>query len=90
MRITEQHEPRTRRTSLRVAGAIAAGAATVALIPALPAVSQQSPPVGDQSPPRVAVCHKPGTPVQKTLTLPQPAVQAHLGHGDLPGPCPVR
>ena len=80
-----------RRTlAIRIGGAIAAGAAAVALVPLLPAVSQQSPPVGQESPPRVTVCHKPGTPAQKTMTLPQPAVDAHLGHGDIPGPCPVR
>ena len=80
-----------RSLAVRVGGAIAAGAAAVALmVPLLPAVGQQSPPVGQQSPPRVTVCHKPGTPAQKTMTLPQPAVQAHLGLGDTPGPCPMR
>ena len=80
----------TRALSVRIGGAIAAGAAVVALVPALPAVGRQSPPVGQQSPPRVVVCHKPGTPAQKTMTLPEPAVQAHLGHGDTLGPCPTR
>ena len=28
------------------------------------------------------ICHKPGTPTQKTMTLPQPAVEAHLRHGE--------
>ena len=88
MNSTEKHHT-TRRRSLRVAGAIIVGAATVALIPALPAVSQDSPPVGEQSPPRMAVCHNPGRPGQKTLILPAPAVEAHLRHGDLPGPCPT-
>ena len=76
--------------TVRIGGAIAAGAAAVALVPMLPAGGKQSPPVGQQSPPRATVCHKPGTPAQKTMTLPQPAVQAHLGHGDTPGPCPMR
>ena len=75
--------------AVRVGGAIAAGAAAVALVPMLPAVGKQSPPVGQESPPRVAVCHKPGTPNQKTMTLPLPALGAHLGHGDTLGPCPV-
>ena len=74
----------------RIGGAIAAGAAVVAIVPSLPAVGQQSPPVGQQSPPRVTICHKPGTPAQKTKTLPLPAAQAHLGHGDVPGACPGR
>ncbi len=76
---------RKRSLSVRVGGAIAAGAALVAIVPALPAVGKQSPPVGEQSPPRVTICHK-----GKTLTLPEPAVQAHLGHGDMLGPCPIR
>lgn len=74
--------------AVRVGGAIAAGAAVVAFVPVLPAVGQQSPPVGERSPPRVTVCHKPGTPAQKTLTLPLPAAQAHAKHGDTLGACP--
>jgi hypothetical protein len=37
---------------------------------------------------RVVICHKPGTPAEKTLTVPQSAVPGHLGHGDTLGPCP--
>jgi hypothetical protein len=36
----------------------------------------------------VLLCHKPGSPAQKTLALPSPAASAHYGHGDIPGPCP--
>jgi len=36
---------------------------------------------------KVAVCHKPGTPAEHTLYLPEPAVQAHLAHGDTLGEC---
>jgi hypothetical protein len=32
---------------------------------------------------KVAVCHK----GKNTLMLPEPAVQAHLNHGDTLGPC---
>lgn len=35
----------------------------------------------------VTVCHKPGTPAEKTLVLPAPAARAHLGHGDTRGEC---
>ena len=38
------------------------------------------------------VCHKPGTPDQRTLMLPEPALRAHIGtegHGDTLGPCGV-
>lgn len=38
--------------------------------------------------PKVAICHKPGTPAQKTLDVPITAVAGHLDHGDLLGPCP--
>jgi len=36
---------------------------------------------------KVEICHKPGTPAQKTLWLPEPAVPGHLGHGDVLGAC---
>jgi hypothetical protein len=43
-----------------------------------------------QGPPEEqTICHKPGTPAQKTMTLPQPAAEAHLRHGDTAGPCPT-
>ncbi|MFZ0548460.1 MAG: hypothetical protein WAM60_23630 [Candidatus Promineifilaceae bacterium] len=35
----------------------------------------------------VTICHKPGTPAQKTMTLPEAALGGHLGHGDTIGPC---
>lgn len=35
----------------------------------------------------VIICHKPGTPAEKTMTVPQPAVQGHLNHGDYLGEC---
>ncbi len=39
-------------------------------------------------PPRVTICHKPGKPAQKTLTLPYPAAMSHIrAHGDTMGPC---
>jgi len=37
---------------------------------------------------RVLVCHKPDKKGGHTLSLPQSAVPAHLGHGDTLGPCP--
>jgi hypothetical protein len=78
---------KNRKGSLRLAGAIAAGAASAAIFPMLPAVGQDSPPVGHESPARVAVCHKAGTPAERTLMLPQPAVEAHVRHGDALEPC---
>ena len=36
---------------------------------------------------KVEVCHKPGTPAEKTLWLPESAVPGHLGHGDVLGAC---
>jgi hypothetical protein len=35
----------------------------------------------------VLICHKPGTPAEKTLWLPEPAIPGHLGHGDVLGAC---
>jgi hypothetical protein len=35
----------------------------------------------------VTLCHKPGTPAEKTLTLPASAAAGHLGHGDTEGAC---
>ena len=38
-------------------------------------------------PAMVTICHSPGTPAEKTLTLPEPAAEAHLRHGDRLGDC---
>jgi hypothetical protein len=35
----------------------------------------------------VDVCHKPGSPAEKTLTVDEKAVPGHLGHGDYLGAC---
>src|SRR5262245_44766548 len=42
-------------------------------------------------PHKVAICHiPPGNPANAhTLSLPEPAIRAHLGHGDKPGACTV-
>ncbi len=34
------------------------------------------------------ICHKPGTPAEKTKTVPESALGGHLGHGDTLGACP--
>ena len=36
---------------------------------------------------KAAVCHKPGTPAEKTLWVPLTAVPWHLAHGDTIGEC---
>jgi hypothetical protein len=54
-----------------------AGTAIAALIPSRALARQQ----------KVTICHKPGTPDQKTMEVPQRAVDGHLGHGDHLGPC---
>jgi hypothetical protein len=36
---------------------------------------------------KVTLCHKPGTPAEHTITVAQPAVPAHMAHGDRPGTC---
>ncbi len=35
----------------------------------------------------ITLCHKPGTPAEKTLVLPASAGPGHLQHGDYEGPC---
>ena len=37
----------------------------------------------------ITLCHKPGTPAEKTLVLPAPAGPGHLRHGDYEGPCVI-
>jgi len=41
----------------------------------------------DADPDKVTICHKPGTPAEKTLQVPAQAVPGHLGHDDTLGPC---
>ena len=36
---------------------------------------------------KVTICHKPGTPAEKTMQVPASAVAGHLAHGDVLGPC---
>ena len=36
---------------------------------------------------KIKICHKPGTPAEKTLKVPPRAVPGHLGHGDTIGSC---
>ena len=36
---------------------------------------------------KVTICHKPGTPAEKTKEVPAQAVASHIGHGDTMGPC---
>jgi hypothetical protein len=54
-----------------------AGTAIAALIPSR-ALAQ---------PKKVTICHKPGTPDEKTIEVSQSAVDSHLRHGDSEGPC---
>jgi hypothetical protein len=37
---------------------------------------------------KFVICHKPGLPAQKTMSLPTDAIPDHVGHGDTLGPCP--
>lgn len=39
-------------------------------------------------PQKVTICHKPGTPAEKTKRVPESAVPGHQRHGDTLGPCP--
>jgi hypothetical protein len=54
-----------------------AGSAIAALIPSRALARQQ----------KETICHKPGTPEEKTIEVSQSAVASHLGHGDTLGAC---
>jgi hypothetical protein len=57
------------------------GAASVMLALLLPAFAGAAPKD------KIAICHKPGTPAEKTLFLPESAIPGHIGHGDELGKC---
>lgn len=58
---------------------------------ALFAITLPAPVNAASTPPeRGTLCHKPGTPAEKTLTLPLSAHPGHLGHGDTLGACGER
>jgi len=60
---------------------------TVAVTAVLsPLAFAADPPASKKS---VTLCHKPGTPAQKTLVLPSSAAEGHMGHGDTAGVCGV-
>lgn len=50
--------------------------------------SENEGPDDDQYEDKVVICHKPGTPAEQTLLVPHSALDGHLDHGDLEGPCP--
>ena len=61
-----------------IVGAVLVSATT------LPAIANHPP----GPPDKVMICHKPGTPAEKTLTLPHQAADQHMAsHGDSAGPC---
>lgn len=68
---------RSRRSALKALGGALAGGATLLLGTRVEAAAKD----------KVAICHKPGTPAQQTVEVPNAAVAGHLGHGDYLGPC---
>jgi hypothetical protein len=54
-----------------------AGSAIAALVPSRVLAQQQ----------KVTICHKPGTPEEKTIEVSQRALECHQAHGDLQGRC---
>lgn len=42
---------------------------------------------GQGPPEKETICHKPGTPAEKTMEAPPSALSGHLNHGDERGPC---
>lgn len=71
-------------------GTIVIVSITIIYTPPPPGPPTPPPPPGPPPGPggNVTICHKPGTPAEKTMTLPQSALGGHLGHGDTMGPCP--
>ena len=71
-----------------------AGAKAQAEAPMPPADALSSPPPPAQEPSshggaaRVTICHQTGSQKTVTITIAEPAIGAHLGHGDTQGPCP--
>lgn len=55
-----------------------------------PAEQPPPPPPGEDDRQRVTICHKPDSPAEKTMSLPQAALGGHLGHGDYLGACQGR
>jgi hypothetical protein len=56
--------------------------------PITPTVPPVTPTLALSNTVMVSICHKPGTPAEKTLWLPASAIPGHLGHGDFRGACP--
>ena len=54
-----------------------AGTAIASVIPSRVLAQQQ----------KVTICHKPGTPAEKTMEVPPSALHGHLRHGDRLDPC---
>jgi hypothetical protein len=68
----------TRRNAVK--GVIGGGLAAVGVT----SVASAGPKGKKEGQNKVEVCHK----GKKTLLIPEPAVAAHIGHGDTVGPCP--
>ncbi|MFQ5941081.1 MAG: hypothetical protein ACE5KA_05215 [Nitrososphaerales archaeon] len=58
--------------------------ATIVVVAAMMAASSLIPAMAKDE---VIVCHKPGTPAEKTLSIDASALDGHLGHGDVQGAC---
>src|SRR5919112_1992999 len=63
--------------SRRGALKLIAGTAIASVIPSRALAQQQ----------KVTICHKPGTPAEKTMEVPPSALHGHLRHGDRLDPC---
>jgi len=71
---------------MRLARLVLGLAGTGAVALAVPLLASANHPPGPPS--TVTICHKPGTPAQKTLTLPHNAAAHHIAaHGDTTGAC---
>lgn len=73
----------------QVAGSALAGGLSWAVDDATDVHLRAGPPPPPPPPGAIIICHQPGTPAEKTMTLPAPAAESHRrAHGDRAGPCP--
>jgi hypothetical protein len=58
-----------------------------AIAPSSPKVVRNSAAHSQYGQPKVTICHRTGSGKRVTITIAEPALPAHLRHGDTIGPC---
>jgi hypothetical protein len=90
-KVTLCHKPGTpaEHTLVVAAPAVDAHLAHGDTLGPCPEIGEPELPVVPQAAETVTLCHKPGTPAERTLVVAAAAEAGHLTHGDTVGPCPV-